>query len=72
MGKEASACREGDAEDMGSIPELGRSLEKGMATHSRILACTIPWTEEPGTFHRIAESYTTKATEHAHMHVDGK
>ena len=24
------------------------SLEKGMATHSRILACEIPWTEEPG------------------------
>ena len=23
-------------------------LEKGMATHSRILAWTIPWTEEPG------------------------
>ena len=24
------------------------TLEKGMATHSRILAWTIPWTEEPG------------------------
>ena len=24
------------------------SLEKGMATHSSILACGIPWTEEPG------------------------
>ena len=24
------------------------SLEKGMATHSSILACRIPWTEEPG------------------------
>ena len=23
-------------------------LEKGMSTHSRILACRIPWTEEPG------------------------
>ena len=23
-------------------------LEKGMATHSRILAWKIPWTEEPG------------------------
>ena len=22
-------------------------LEKGMATHSNILACRIPWTEEP-------------------------
>ena len=23
-------------------------LEKGMATHSSILAWTVPWTEEPG------------------------
>ena len=23
-------------------------LEKGMATHSSVLACRIPWTEEPG------------------------
>ena len=23
-------------------------LEKGMATHSSILACRIPWTEDPG------------------------
>ena len=23
-------------------------LEKGTATHSSILACRIPWTEEPG------------------------
>ena len=23
-------------------------LEEGMATHSSILACKIPWTEEPG------------------------
>ena len=23
-------------------------LEKGMATHTHILACRIPWTEEPG------------------------
>ena len=28
--------------------ESGRSLEKGMATHSSILAWRIPWTEEPG------------------------
>ena len=32
------------------IPSLSRedSLEKGMATHSSILARRIPWTEEPG------------------------
>ena len=26
----------------------GRSLEKGIATHSSVRACRIPWTEEPG------------------------
>ena len=43
-GKE-SACKAGDP---GLIPALGRSLEKGMATHSSILAWRVPWTEEPG------------------------
>ena len=36
------------AEEQVSISGLGRSLEKGMATHSSILAWKIPWTEEPG------------------------
>ena len=40
-----SDCSRGDP---GSAPELGRSLEKRMATHSCILAYEIPWTEEPG------------------------
>ena len=40
-----SACNAGDA---GSIPGLGRSLKKEMATRSSILAWEIPWTEEPG------------------------
>ena len=39
-GKE-SACNVGD---LGSIPGLGRSLEKGKATHSSILAWRISWT----------------------------
>ena len=32
------------------VPYLGQEdpLEKGMATHSSILAWRIPWTEEPG------------------------
>ena len=37
----------GDIREVGSIPGLGRSLDKGMATHSSILAWKIPWTEEP-------------------------
>ena len=28
-------------------------LEKGMATHSNILAWRIPWTEEPGRLHSM-------------------
>jgi len=42
-GKE-SACNAGDPSSV-----LGREdiLKKGMATHSRILAWRIPWTEEP-------------------------
>ena len=39
-----------DAKVMGSQKSLGREdpLEDGMATHSRILAWKIPWTEKPG------------------------
>ena len=28
-------------------------LEKRIATHSSILACGIPWTEEPGGLHSV-------------------
>ena len=43
-GKE-SACNAGD---LGSNPGSEEPLEKGMATHSSILAWRIPWTEKPG------------------------
>ena len=34
------------------VPSLGQEdpLEEGMATHSSILVCRIPWTEEPGGY----------------------
>ena len=35
-------------------------LEEEMATHSAILACRIPWTEEPG-------GQESDVTEHAHI-----
>ena len=38
----------GDARDLGSILGQEDPLEKGMATHSSILAWRNPWTEEPG------------------------
>ena len=37
-----------NAGDLGLIPGQKDPLEKGMATHSSILAWAIPWTEEPG------------------------
>jgi len=43
-GKE-SACNAGD---LGSNPGSEGPLEKGMVTHSSILAWRIPWTEKPG------------------------
>ena len=51
-GKEP-AFSAGDIRDVGSIPGSERSLEKGMAIHSSILAWRIPWTEEPGGLQSI-------------------
>ena len=45
-GKE-SACKAVVSGDLDFIPGSGRSLEKGMETHSSIHAWEIPWTEEP-------------------------
>ena len=45
----------------------GDPLEKGMAIHSSILVCRIPWTEEPGgpQFIVSQESDTPEATSFA-------
>ena len=53
-----SSCNTGD---VGSI--LGREdpPEKEMATHSSVLACETPWTEEPG------ELQSTGVTEESDM-----
>ena len=61
----------------GSIPGLGRSLEKDMITHSSILAWRSPWTEEPGRLqymglHRVGHSWATKTftfTLYTHTHT---
>jgi len=44
LSSQESTCSAGDG---GSIPGLGLSLEKEMATRSSILAWEVPWTEEP-------------------------
>ena len=41
----------------------GDRLEKGMATHSSILAWRIPWTEEPGALQSMGWK-ESEATEH--------
>ena len=45
-----SDCKEAacSAGVLSLIPGLGRSPEAGIATHSRIHAWRVPWTEEPG------------------------
>ena len=52
VGKESAAVQEMEA-DVRLIPGSGRSSEKGMATHSSILAWRIPQTD-----HRVAKSCT--------------
>ena len=42
-----STCNAGD---LGMISGLGSFPEEGNATHSNILACRIPWREEPGGY----------------------
>ena len=44
------------------IPGSERSLEKGMATHSSILAWRIPWTEGPGGLQSM-ESQKSQASD---------
>ena len=45
---ENPSANAGNIRDMNSIPGLGRSTEKEMATYSSILAWEIPWAEKPG------------------------
>ena len=42
------------------VQPLGQEdpLEEGMVTHSSILTWRMPWTEEPGGLHGVAESQT--------------
>ena len=46
------------------VPSLGREapLEKEMATHSRILAWRIPWTEEPGGIQSMGSQRVSQRT----------
>ena len=54
-GKE-SACTVGG---LGLIPGSEDPLEKGMATHSSILAWRIPWIKEPGRLQSMGSQSQT-------------
>ena len=47
------------------VPSLGQEdpLEEGMATHSRILAWRIPWTEEPGELQSMVTKSRTRLSD---------
>ena len=45
----ACQCRRGGFKSLGGEDPL----EKEMATHSGIIACKIPWTEEPGRLYSM-------------------
>ena len=58
------------------IQSLGQEhlLEKGMATHSSILAWRISWTEEPGSLQsmgsqRVGHNWATNTHAHTHTHT---
>ena len=59
------------------VPFLGQEgpLEKKMATHSSVLAWTVPWTEEPGGLQSMGVTKESDMTEqisthtHTHMHI---
>ena len=60
--------------DASSIPGSERSLEKGMVTHSSILAWRILWTEEPGRLQsigsqRVGRNLATTATTNRYKQV---
>ena len=52
------------------VPSLGGEdpMEKGMATHSSIIAWKIPWTEEPGGLQSI-ELHSVDMTEQLNHHT---
>ena len=65
-----SAC---NAEDLGSIPGLGRSPGGGMANHSSILPGESPWTGKPGRLQSMGLPRVRhdglRIDVHVHMHT---
>ena len=71
---EESTCNAGD---LGSILGWEDPLEKGMATHSSILACESPWTEKLGGLQsmgsqRVRHDWVTKHSTGVEGNIEGK
>ena len=66
-GKE-SAWNTGDIGDPVRFLGWADALEKGMATHSSILAWEIPWTEEPGGLEPMGSQRVGRDWAHTHTH----
>ena len=58
-GKNLPAMQETRVQSLGGEDPL----EKGMATHSSILAWRIPWTEEPGGLQSIESQSRTRLSD---------
>ena len=65
------AANAGDVRDMGSIPGQEDSLEKGMATHSNVLAWRILWAKEPGRLQSMGckKSDTTERLYYMYIYI---
>ena len=60
----------GDIRDVGSIHGSGRSLGEEMSTHSSIIACRIPWAEEPGKLQSVeSQKVRHKWSNFTHIHT---
>ena len=59
-GKESACqCRR---RDLGSVSGQEGPLEEEMATHSSVLACEIPWTEEPNWLQSMGSMGSQRVT----------
>ena len=72
--KNLPAKRETWVRSLGWKDSLEKGMEKAMATHSSILACRIPWTEEPGGLQSIGLQTVRHdwATKHTDSLMGGK
>ena len=54
------------------VRSLGQEdpLEKEMAAHSSVLACKVPWTEEPGGLQSILSQSQTRLRAHTYQYYE--